>query len=64
MIVEVQFQAVASPADAQKRLDQLKAQGKKTALLLVSNGDGLRWFVAVNLGGPVTPQGAPHVNYK
>ena len=55
MIVELQYQAVASPADMQKRIDQLKGQGKKFTVLLVSNGNGDRRFVALNLGAPVTP---------
>ena len=49
VIVEVQYQAVASPADIQKRVDQLKGQGKKIAVLLVSNGNGDTRFVALNL---------------
>ncbi|HXW50053.1 MAG TPA: PDZ domain-containing protein, partial [Xanthobacteraceae bacterium] len=49
VIVEVQYQAVADPADMQKRIDQLKSQGKKIAVLLVSNADGDTRFVALNL---------------
>jgi serine protease Do len=49
VIVEVQYQAVASPTDMQKRVDQLKGQGKKIAVLLVSNGNGDTRFVALNL---------------
>jgi serine protease Do len=49
VIVEVQYQAVASPADMQKRVDQLKGQGKKIAVLLVSNANGDTRFVALNL---------------
>jgi serine protease Do len=49
VIVEVQYQAVGNPADLQKRIDDLKAQGKKIAVLLVSNGDGETRFVALNL---------------
>jgi serine protease Do len=45
----VQYQAVASPADMQKRVDALKGQGKKIAVLLVSNGNGDTRFVALNL---------------
>jgi hypothetical protein len=33
----------------QKRLDTLKSQGKKLAVLLVSNGNGDTRFVALNL---------------
>jgi serine protease Do len=49
VIVEVQYQVVASPADMQKRVDQLKGQGKKIAVLLVANGNGDTRFVALNL---------------
>jgi serine protease Do len=49
VIVEVQYQAVGNPADLQTRIDQLKAQGKKVAVLLVSNGDGETRFVALSL---------------
>ena len=49
VIVEVQYQSVGNPADLQTRIDQLKAQGKKVAVLLVSNGDGETRFVALSL---------------
>ncbi len=49
VIVEVQYQSVGNPADLQKRLDQLKSQGKKVAVLLVSNADGETRFVALSL---------------
>ena len=49
IIVEVQYSAVNSPADLQKRIDQLKSQGKKMAVLLVSNGQGETRFVALSL---------------
>jgi serine protease Do len=49
VIVEVQYEAVASPADMQKRLEAVKTQGKKIAVLLVSNGAGDTRFVALNL---------------
>ena len=49
IIVEVQYQSVGSPADMQKRIDQLKSQGKKLAVLLVSNAQGETRFVALNL---------------
>jgi serine protease Do len=45
----VQYEAVGSPTDMQKRLDALKAQGKKLAVLLVSNANGDTRFVALNL---------------
>jgi len=49
VIVEVQYEAVGNPAAMQTRLDQLKAQGKKVAVLLVSNADGETRFVALSL---------------
>jgi len=49
VIVEVQYQAVGTPADLQKRVTELKGQGKKVAVLLVSNGDGETRFVALSL---------------
>ena len=49
VIVEVQYQGVGNPVDLQKRVDQLKSQGKKIAVLLVSNAAGETRFVALNL---------------
>jgi len=49
VIVEVQYNTVSTPADLQKRIDQLKSQGKKMAVLLVSNADGETRFVALSL---------------
>ena len=49
VIVEVQYQGVGNPADLQSRIDQLKSQGKKVAVLLVSNPDGETRFVALSL---------------
>ena len=49
VIVEVQYEAVGNPSDLQTRLEALKAQGKKVAVLLVSNGDGETRFVALSL---------------
>ncbi len=49
VILEVQYQSVGNPADLQTRIDQLKGQGKKVAVLLVSNADGETRFVALSL---------------
>ena len=49
VIVEVQYQGVGNPTDLQSRIDQLKSQGKKVAVLLVSNPDGETRFVALSL---------------
>jgi serine protease Do len=48
-IVEISQVAVASAADVQKRVDQLKKEGRKSALFLVANKDGETRFVALNL---------------
>ncbi|GGC84180.1 Do family serine endopeptidase [Chelatococcus reniformis] len=47
VIVEVAQEPVQQPADVSKRLDALKKDGKKSALLLVSNPAGEVRFVAV-----------------
>src|SRR5438552_9709034 len=49
VIVEVAQEAVSNAADVTKRLDQLKKDGKKSALLLVSNGEGELRFVALSV---------------
>ena len=47
VIVEVAQEAVTNAADVKKRIEQLKKDGKKSVLLLVSNGDGEVRFVAL-----------------
>jgi len=49
VIVKVTDEEVANAADVQKRIDQLKKDGKKTALLLVANAEGDVRFVALAL---------------
>ena len=49
VIVEVAQEAVKTAADLQKRIDQLKKDGRKAALLLVSNAEGELRFVALSL---------------
>jgi serine protease Do len=49
VIVKVTDEEVANAADVQKRIDQLKKDGKKTALLLVANTEGDVRFVALTL---------------
>ena len=49
VIVEVAQEAVSNAADVKKRVDQLKKDGKKSILLLVSNADGELRFVALSL---------------
>jgi serine protease Do len=49
VIVEVAQEAVSSAADVKKRVDQLKKDGKKSVLLLVSNAEGELRFVALSV---------------
>jgi serine protease Do len=49
VIVEVAQEAVSNPADVKKRVDQLKKDGRKSVLLLVSNADGELRFVALSV---------------
>ena len=49
VIVEVAQEAVTNAADIKKRVDQLKKDGKKSVLLLVSNADGELRFVALSV---------------
>jgi serine protease Do len=49
VIVEVAQEAVANAADVKKRVDQLKKEGKKSILLLVSNAEGELRFVALSV---------------
>jgi serine protease Do len=49
VVVEVSQEAVNDTDALQKRVDQLKKEGRKSALLLVANADGERRFVALSL---------------
>ena len=49
VIVEVAQESVNNAADVRKRVDQVKKEGKKSVLLLVSNGAGELRFVALNV---------------
>jgi serine protease Do len=49
VIVEVAQEAVTNAADVKKRVDALKKDGKKSVLLLVSNGEGELRFVALSV---------------
>jgi len=49
VIVEVAQEAVANAEGVQSRIDALKKEGKKSALLLVANADGELRFVAISL---------------
>ena len=49
IIVEVAQEPVSSAADVQKKVDQLKKDGRKSALLLIANAEGEVRFVALSL---------------
>lgn len=49
VLVEVAQEAVATPADVTDRIEALRKDGKKTALLLLSNPQGDVRFVALSL---------------
>ena len=49
MIVEVGQEPVSSPADVTRRVEALKKEGRKSALLLVANAQGEVRFVAVSI---------------
>jgi serine protease Do len=49
VIVEVAQEAVSNAADVKKRVEQIKKDGKKSVLLLVSNADGELRFVALSV---------------
>ncbi|MEP9351293.1 DegQ family serine endoprotease [Xanthobacter sp. KR7-225] len=49
VIVQVGQEAIASPADVEKQLAELRKQGKKSALLLISDGDGQQQFITLPL---------------
>src|SRR5262249_46251791 len=48
VIIDINQELVATPADVQKKLDALKKDGKKSALLLVTRADEQR-FVPVTI---------------
>ncbi|MFO1102090.1 MAG: Do family serine endopeptidase [Methylocystis sp.] len=47
VLLEVNQEAVSDPADVVKKVKALKTDGKKTALLIVANGQGDAHFVAL-----------------
>jgi len=47
ILLEVNQEPVTDPADAVKKIKALKEAGKKTALLIVANGQGDAHFVAL-----------------
>jgi serine protease Do len=44
VIVEVQQEPVSTPQDVQDRIERYRKQNRKTVLMLVQSGDGLRWI--------------------
>ena len=53
VIVEVQQQAVSTPAEVAERMDRYRKQNRKTVLMLIQSGEGLRW-VPVPLAADTT----------
>ena len=49
VILEISQEPVATPDEVEKRIEQLKSDGRKSALLLLANKDGDLRFVAVTL---------------
>jgi serine protease Do len=49
VIVEIAQEAVTSPDDFQTKIDKLKKDGRRSALLLVVGPDGEMRFVALSL---------------
>jgi len=49
VIVQVGQETVESPADVEKQVDALRKQGKKSALFLLSDGEGQQEFVTIPL---------------
>jgi serine protease Do len=48
VVIEINQEPVKKPADIAKKLQALKSNGKRSALLLVANGQGEVRFVAVS----------------
>ena len=51
VIVEVQQEAVNSPADVQKRLEAQRKQNRRSVLLLIQSQDGRHWVPLPLSGG-------------
>ncbi len=49
VILEVQNEPVNSPADVTRRIEELRKEGRSSALFLVANAEGDRRFVALTL---------------
>src|SRR5262249_18880357 len=57
VIVEIAQEAVANADDLQAKIDKLKKDGRKSALLLVAGADGELRFVALSLQEPTERMG-------
>ncbi len=55
VILEVQQEAVATPADVLSRVDAVRKQNRKSVLMLVQSGDGLRWVPLALTVAPAKP---------
>ena len=55
VILEVQQEAVATPADVLSRVDAVRKQNRKSVLMLVQSGDGLRWVPLSLTVAPAKP---------
>ena len=44
VIVEVQQEPVSTPGEVRDRMDKLRKQNRKTVLMLIQGGEGLRWI--------------------
>ena len=51
VIVEVQQEPVSTPADVQERIDRFRKQNRRSVLMLVQSGEGLRWVPVPLQGG-------------
>ena len=51
VIVEVQQEAVATPGDVQERVERFRKQNRRTVLMLIQSGEGLRWVPVPLQGG-------------
>ena len=51
VIIEVQQEPVTSPSDVQERVDRYRKQNRRTVLMLVQSGDGVR-YIPVPLEAP------------
>jgi serine protease Do len=55
VILEVQQEAVSTPADVQSRVDAVRKQNRKSVLMLVQSSDGLRWVPLSLAPAPAKP---------